>query len=210
MVKFGKFAETEDVQTSSAQTSVVAKEHAVPSRPNLSSSFEVSEDDDDDDDDDESDSDNDGIDFRMFVPSKESVNEVVISPAETKEEINIFKQQNNPTPKHMEALIDKLQSTTRKPPKAVYITFGYPSGSDKDNSKASLLPQKQGGDEDSHQNVSELKQEIVFFKQESIEKDILIGILDVRVSNLEQENSVKDAKISELQANLGGLTAIFI
>ncbi|CAI9281709.1 unnamed protein product [Lactuca saligna] len=67
----------------------------------------------------------------------------------------------------------------------------------------------QRGDEDFHQTVSKLKQEIVFVKQESTEKDLLIDSLDVRVSNLEQENLAKDAKISELQANLGGLTALF-
>ncbi|CAH1452650.1 unnamed protein product [Lactuca virosa] len=32
---------------------------------------------------------------------------------------------------------------------------------------------------------------------------------DIRISDLEKENSIKDAKISELQANLGGLTALF-
>ena len=78
-MKFGKFVETEGVQTSSAQTVVVAEEHTVPSWPNLTSSFEVF---DDDDDDDESDSDNDGMDFCMFVPSMEPVNEAVISPVE--------------------------------------------------------------------------------------------------------------------------------
>ncbi|CAH1422129.1 unnamed protein product [Lactuca virosa] len=302
-VKFGTFSETEGVQTSSTQTVVVAEEHVVPSRPNLSSSFEVSDDDDDDDDvddddDDESDSNDDSMDFHMFVPSNEPVNEVVISPAETEKEINIFKQQNDPTPEQMEALIDKLQSTAKKPPQVVSITSESPSGSDKDNSKASMLPRKrkrrdprsgilstepvqqpsqivepaqvthdvqspiiepaqviqdvqspiiepaqvhqdvqsqmaneetiasgsssappppehdvvsvklakllafqdsisqskgkgisigsrQGGDEDSHQTISELKQEIMFLKQESIEKDLLIGSPNRRVSNLE-------------------------
>ncbi|CAH1439994.1 unnamed protein product [Lactuca virosa] len=78
----------------------------------------------------------------MFVPTKELVNEAVISPAETEKEINVFKQQNDPTPEQMEALIDKLQSTARKPPQAVYVTSESPSGSDNDNSKASLLPRK--------------------------------------------------------------------
>ncbi|CAH1437902.1 unnamed protein product [Lactuca virosa] len=221
----------------------------------------------------------------------------------------------------MEALLDKLQSNARKPPQVVYVTSESPYGSDKDNSKASLLRRKQkrrdprpgvlstepvqqpsqivesaqvthdvqspiiepaqviqdvqspiiepdqahqdvqsqmtnvetfasgsssappppehdaasvklakllafqdsisqskgkgisigsrqGGDEDYHQNISELKQEIMFLNQESIERDLLIGSLDVRVSNLEQENSVKDAKIFVLQENIGGLTAL--
>ncbi|CAI9279856.1 unnamed protein product [Lactuca saligna] len=116
------------------------EEHVVPSRPNLSSSFEVS---DDDDDDDESDSDADGMDFRMFVPTKEPVNVAVISPAETEKEMKIFKKQNDPMPEQMEILIDKLQSTTRNPLQAVSVTSESPSGSDKDNSKASLLPRKQ-------------------------------------------------------------------
>ncbi|CAH1454478.1 unnamed protein product [Lactuca virosa] len=64
-----------------------------------------------------------------------------------------------------------------------------------------------GGDEDSQKTISELKQEIVHLKQESIEKDLLIGSLDVRVSELEKENSQKNKQVSGLQANLGGLTA---
>ncbi|CAH1451245.1 unnamed protein product [Lactuca virosa] len=75
--------------------------------------------------------------------------------------------------------------------------------------KGISIGSRQGGDEDSHQTISELKEEIMFLKQDSIEKDLLIRSLDVRVSNLEQENSVKDAKIFELQANLGGITALF-
>ncbi|CAH1440469.1 unnamed protein product [Lactuca virosa] len=42
-----------------------------------------------------------------------------------------------------------------------------------------------------------------------MEKEFLIGNLDVRVSSLENKNSVKDAKISELQANLDGITTLF-
>ena len=38
-----------------------------------------------------------------------------------------------------------------------------------------------------------------------MEKDFLIGNLDVRISSLEKENSIKYAKIYELQANLGGI-----
>ncbi|CAH1439995.1 unnamed protein product [Lactuca virosa] len=49
--------------------------------------------------------------------------------------------------------------------------------------KGICIGSRQGGDEDSHQTISELKQEIMFLKQESIEKDLLIGSLDVRVSN---------------------------
>ncbi|CAH1446738.1 unnamed protein product [Lactuca virosa] len=47
----------------------------------------------------------------------------------------------------------------------------------------------QRGDEDSQQTIFELRQEILILKQESIEKDLLIGKLDVRVSELEKENS---------------------
>nr|KAJ0188945.1 hypothetical protein LSAT_V11C900494070 [Lactuca sativa] len=46
---------------------------------------------------------------------------------------------------------------------------------------ASVKLAKQGVDEDSHQTVSELKQEIMLLKQESIEKDFLIGSLDQRL-----------------------------
>ncbi|CAH1426953.1 unnamed protein product [Lactuca virosa] len=74
--------------------------------------------------------------------------------------------------------------------------------------KGISIGSKQGGDANYHHVVSELKQEIMLLKHESIDKDFLNGSLDVRVSSLEQENSVKDAKISKLQANLGGITAL--
>ncbi|CAH1439094.1 unnamed protein product [Lactuca virosa] len=86
LVKFGNFAETEGVQAASTPIAMVAEEHVAPSRSNLSFSFEVSDDDvnDDDVDDDDDDSDDDDrVDFHMFVPSKEPINEALISPAET-------------------------------------------------------------------------------------------------------------------------------
>ncbi|CAI9285741.1 unnamed protein product [Lactuca saligna] len=50
-----------------------------------------------------------------------------------------------------------------------------------------------------------LLQNIVFdLEQSSIEKDLITGRQDIRISELEKENSIKDAKISELQVNLGG------
>ncbi|CAH1428538.1 unnamed protein product [Lactuca virosa] len=149
LVKFGKFAETEGVQTASTLIAMVAEEHVAPSKSNLSFSFEVSDgdddddvDDDDDNDDDDDDDDDDDVDFCMFVPSKEPVNEAMIYPAETKTKSNTFKQQNNPTLEQMEALIKKLQSIARKPPQAVPVTNESPSGSDKDASNASLMPRK--------------------------------------------------------------------
>ncbi|CAH1430711.1 unnamed protein product [Lactuca virosa] len=75
--------------------------------------------------------------------------------------------------------------------------------------KGIYIGSEQRGDEDSQQTISELRQEILILKQESIEKDSLIGKLDVRVSELENENSQKNKQISELQANLGGLTAFY-
>ncbi|CAH1448608.1 unnamed protein product [Lactuca virosa] len=64
----------------------------------------------------------------MFVPSKEPVNGAVFSPSEIEKEINIFKQSNDPTPEQMEALIEQLQSTERKPPQAIPVTTESPSG----------------------------------------------------------------------------------
>ncbi|CAH1417207.1 unnamed protein product [Lactuca virosa] len=75
--------------------------------------------------------------------------------------------------------------------------------------KGIYIGSEQGGGEDSQQTIFELKQEILILKQESIEKDLLIGKLDVRVSELEKDNSQKNKQISDLQANLGGLTAFY-
>ena len=53
------------------------------------------------------------------------------------------------------------------------------------------------------------KNKVFDLEQSSAEKDWIIGKQDIRISELEKENSIKDAKISELQENLGGLTALF-
>nr|KAJ0221211.1 hypothetical protein LSAT_V11C200086610 [Lactuca sativa] len=219
LVKFGKFAETEGVQTSSSQTVVVAEEHAVPSRPNLSSLSEVfDDDDDDDDDDDESDSDNDGMDFRMFVPTNEPVNEAVISLAETEKEINILKQQNDPTSEQWKLLLTNYSQLQENLPKQFL---------DKDNLKASLLPRKRKRrDPRSRVLSTELVQQFSQIieptqvthdvqspiieptqviqdvqspiikpspvqEDESIEKDLLIGSLDVRVLTLNMRTMLK-------------------
>lgn len=78
----------------------------------------------------------------MSVPPKEPVNEVVIIPAETETEINIFRQPNTPTPEQMDALTKELQSTARKPHQAVYVSVESPSDSDKHEPNASLVPKK--------------------------------------------------------------------
>ena len=56
-------------------------------------------------------------------------------------------------------------------------------------------------------DVVNLQNRVFQLEQESSENDLLIGKLDVRVSELEKDNSAKDAKILEPQTNLGGLTA---
>ena len=56
--------------------------------------------------------------------------------------------------------------------------------------------------------MSSLKEEIGILKQQNIE-DILVGKHDVRIAELEEENSMKSKQISELQTNLGSLTAFY-
>ncbi|CAI9299137.1 unnamed protein product [Lactuca saligna] len=121
VVKFGNFAETEGVQASSTPIAIVDEEHVTPSRSNISSSVEVSNDDDYDS------NDIGDMSFCLSVPPKEPVNEVVIIPAETETEINIFRQPNILTPEQMDALIKELQSTARKPHQAVYVSVESPS-----------------------------------------------------------------------------------
>ncbi|CAH1429296.1 unnamed protein product [Lactuca virosa] len=73
-----------------------------------------------------------------------------------------------------------------------------------DNSKGkSKLPESEFMD------VALLQNRVVDLEQSLAEKDLIIGNQDIRISDLEKENSIKDAKISELQANIGGLTALF-
>ncbi|CAH1445587.1 unnamed protein product [Lactuca virosa] len=54
-----------------------------------------------------------------------------------------------------------------------------------------------------------LQNKVFDLEQSSTEKDLIIGKQDIRISELEKENSNKDSKISELQENIGGLTALF-
>ncbi|CAH1415800.1 unnamed protein product [Lactuca virosa] len=58
-------------------------------------------------------------------------------------------------------------------------------------------------------DVTLLHNRVFDLEQSSAEKDLIIGKQDIRISDLEKENSIKDAKISELKANLGGLTTLF-
>ncbi|CAH1440471.1 unnamed protein product [Lactuca virosa] len=266
----------ESVQASSVPIAIVAEEHVAPARPNLSSSFKVSDSDNDndtdddvgdsdDDDDDDSDSD-DGVDFRIYVPPKEPVSKDVDTPAETEKD-----------------------STARKPPQEVHVISNFPSESDKIDSDASLVPRKRrhkdprlgvfisepvqslsptvdatqvSQDDQSpsvepiqvHDNVqspifgegldflanketfasgsssappppehdvASVKLAMILAFQDSISqskgKGLSIGSKQGSdedshqiISELKQEiNSIKDAKISELQANLGGITALF-
>ncbi|CAH1412922.1 unnamed protein product [Lactuca virosa] len=59
-------------------------------------------------------------------------------------------------------------------------------------------------------DVALLQNGVFDLEQNLDEKDLIIGKQDIRISDLEKENSIKDAKISELQANLGGLTTLFL
>ncbi|KAI3779408.1 hypothetical protein L2E82_09125 [Cichorium intybus] len=53
-------------------------------------------------------------------------------------------------------------------------------------------------------------QNLVFeLEQKSTKKDLLISNLDIRVTNLEKENAAKDKKIFQLEANFGGVSALF-
>ncbi|CAI9281021.1 unnamed protein product [Lactuca saligna] len=146
LVKFGRFVKKEGVQATSTPIAIVVEEHVALSRSNLSFLFEVPDDDDDDDDYDDNDNDdydnNDDVKFHLFIPSKEPVNEAMITPAETEYVINIFKQPDNPAPELMEALIKELQSTARKPPQAVPVTFESPYESYKDEPNASHMTKK--------------------------------------------------------------------
>ncbi|CAH1440330.1 unnamed protein product [Lactuca virosa] len=54
-----------------------------------------------------------------------------------------------------------------------------------------------------------LQNKVFDLEQSSAEKELIIGKKDIRISELEKENSDKPSKISEVQANLGGLTTLF-
>ncbi|CAI9281674.1 unnamed protein product [Lactuca saligna] len=70
----------------------------------------------------------------IFDVSQEPINETMISPTEIEKEINIFKQPNNLMAEQMEDLIEKLQSTMRKPPQTVHVTTEPPFESDNEDS----------------------------------------------------------------------------
>ncbi|CAH1450834.1 unnamed protein product [Lactuca virosa] len=54
-----------------------------------------------------------------------------------------------------------------------------------------------------------LQNRVFDLEQSSVKKDLIIGKQDIRIRDLERENSDKTSKILELQENLGGLIALF-
>ncbi|CAI9262038.1 unnamed protein product [Lactuca saligna] len=54
-----------------------------------------------------------------------------------------------------------------------------------------------------------LQNRVYDLEQSSAETYLIIGKHDIQISELEKENSIKDSNISELKANLGGVTALF-
>ncbi|CAI9273312.1 unnamed protein product [Lactuca saligna] len=118
---------------------MVAEEHVAPSKSNLNFSFEVSDDvndDDDDDDDDVNDDDNDDDydDDDDDDDVNDDDNDDDYDDDDVDEDVRVFKPSKEPV---------NGVSTTRKPPQAVPVTTKSPSGSDKENSNASMVPRKQ-------------------------------------------------------------------
>ncbi|CAH1441441.1 unnamed protein product [Lactuca virosa] len=58
-------------------------------------------------------------------------------------------------------------------------------------------------------DVVQLQNRVFDLEQNFAEKDLIIGKHDIQISELEKLKSYKDSKISELKANIGGLTARF-
>ncbi|CAI9303329.1 unnamed protein product [Lactuca saligna] len=120
-VKFGKFAEVKDTPTASSINVEIFEGHVAPI-PKFQFAFEEVEvsDDEGDASQEKELTENEFDDFlqgisipddniHMCESSKEPVNEAVISPDEIENEVNIFKQLNDPTPEQMDALISELQ-----------------------------------------------------------------------------------------------------
>ena len=72
------------------------------------------------------------------------------------------------------------QESVNPAPKGKFISIGATSSNNEDST------------------VFKLKEEIGIMNQKLIEKDVLIGTLDVKVSELERENAQKSKQISEL------------
>nr|KAJ0204818.1 hypothetical protein LSAT_V11C500277750 [Lactuca sativa] len=71
---------------------------------------------------------------------------------------------------------------------------------------SSPLPESTPMDQDFESPIVEQESKLPEFEFVDV---ALLQNKDIRTSDLEKENSIKDANISELQANLGGLTALF-
>ncbi|CAH1449528.1 unnamed protein product [Lactuca virosa] len=122
----------------------------------------------------------------------------------------------SPTPEQMDALSTELQQTARKPPQADPVTSEPPSekgaqasGSSFEAPKLDISKGKSKLPEFEFVDVALLQSRLFDLEQSSTEKDLIIGKQDIRLCDIEKEKSIKDAKISELQENLGGLTALF-
>nr|KAJ0212500.1 hypothetical protein LSAT_V11C400178280 [Lactuca sativa] len=222
LVKFGKFAKVKNTPASSSINVEVVKEHMAPISNFKFALEEIEVSDDDEEEDQEKDfTENEFDDFLQSI----SILDEDVRMCESSKEL-------------IAALIAELQRTMRKPPQAVPVTTEPPSESDQEDSThrspmaqnmestftepraqasgssfvapeldiskgKSKLPESEFVDD------SLLQNRVFDLEQTSTKKDLIIGKQDIRISDLEKENSIKDEKISELQANLGCLSGLF-
>ncbi|CAH1433900.1 unnamed protein product [Lactuca virosa] len=143
LVKFGKFAEVENIPAASSINAEIAEEHVTP-KPKYQFAFEEIEvsDDEEEEDQEKELSENE---FENFIQQSISIldEDVVVTPSSVPErERDIIVQSSSSTPEQMYALTAELQRAARKRPQTVHVDTEPPSGSDLEDSIHALLPRK--------------------------------------------------------------------
>ncbi|CAH1448586.1 unnamed protein product [Lactuca virosa] len=144
LVKFGKFIEVQDTPVGSLINVEAVDEHVAP-RPKFQFAFEEIEVSDVEEDQEDQENELSENEFEIFIQQSISIPEedvAVTPPIVTERESDTMVQSSSPTPEPMDALITKLQRTTRKPPQIFLVDTEPPSESDPEDSTHALLPRK--------------------------------------------------------------------
>nr|KAJ0205027.1 hypothetical protein LSAT_V11C500228940 [Lactuca sativa] len=265
------FAEVENTDAASSINVEIVEEHVAPQQKFQFKFEEVEISDDEKEEVQEKDMTENDLEYFLQSISIPEEDVAVTPSAVIERDPGSTVQTYTPTSEQVDALINELHQTARKPPKTVPVTTEPPSESDQEDSAhvllrkkrkrrdprpgvlitdpvhtvftpiessfvaqniestftesspmmqeiSSLLPESTPMDQDFESPM--VKQELLpseggqasgssFEAPDSAEKNFIIRKQDIRISDLENEKSIKDAKILKLQENLGGLTALF-
>nr|KAJ0202280.1 hypothetical protein LSAT_V11C600300170 [Lactuca sativa] len=187
LVKFGKFVEVEDTPASSSINAEVAEENLAP-KPKFQFAFEEIEVSDDEEDQEDQGNELPEKEFENFIQQsilipKEDVAVTPPSPTPVIQEISSMFTESIPMDQDFESPLVEEEVISLEGAQASRSSFEIP-----------VL------------DISKGKSKLPYFELVDV---VLLQNREIRISELEKQNSDKASKILELQANLGGLTSLF-